>query len=107
MAILVARLALLEGVFVDPLHGGCHRACLYHDLASRSTRLGTLMRPSLPLVSPSRGGQNRGFSKNGIPRRLNYPQATGTRPAARTRIRAVARPSQDRSWPQARLALSS
>src|SRR6266581_1287958 len=54
---------LLEGVFVDPLHGGCHSAGLYHVLAPRSTRLCTLLRPSLPIVSPCRDGQKGGFSK--------------------------------------------
>jgi hypothetical protein len=50
VAILVPRMALLEGppviaedllegVFVDPLPCGCHRAWLYHVLAPRSTRL--------------------------------------------------------------------
>src|SRR5438093_5173585 len=63
VAILVARMALLEGppviaedllegVFVDSLPCGCHRAWLYHVLAPRSTRLCTLLRPSLSLVSP-------------------------------------------------------
>src|SRR5215468_5573272 len=74
VAILVARLMLLEGppviaedllegVFVDPLPCGGHRAWLYHVPAPRSTRLGTLIRPSLPLVSPCRDGQKRRFSK--------------------------------------------
>src|SRR5512132_1853463 len=55
VAILVARLVLLEGlpviaedllegVFVDPLRGGGHRSWLYHVLASRSSRLCTLIR---------------------------------------------------------------
>ena len=44
---------LFEGVFVDPLDGGCHGACLYHVLARRSTRLYPLIRPSLPLGSNS------------------------------------------------------
>src|SRR5256884_4351048 len=56
VAILVARLVLLEGlpviaedlfegVFVDPLSCGGHSAGLYHVLAPRSTRLCTLSRP--------------------------------------------------------------
>src|SRR5262249_10586568 len=74
MTILVPRMALLEGlpviaedllesVFVDPLPCRCHRAGLYHVLALRSTRLDTLLRPSLPIVSPCRDGQKEGFSK--------------------------------------------
>src|SRR5262244_38049 len=74
VAILVPRMALLEGppviaedllegVFVDPLPCGGHSAWLYHVLAPRSTRLCTLLRPSLPLVSPCSDGQKRGFSK--------------------------------------------
>src|ERR1044072_599492 len=74
VAILVPRMALLEGppviaedllegVFVDSLPCGCHRAWLYHDLAPRSTRLCSLLRHSLPLVSPCRDGQKGGFSK--------------------------------------------
>src|SRR5882672_11993226 len=58
VTILVTRMALLEGspviaedlragVFGDPLHCGCHRACLYHVLAPRSSRLCTLISPSL------------------------------------------------------------
>src|SRR6058998_1267964 len=53
VAILVAWMALLEGppviaedllegVFVDPLHCGCHRACLYHVLAAEASRFFTL-----------------------------------------------------------------
>src|SRR5499426_277861 len=74
VAILVPRMALLEGppviaedllegVFVDPLPCGGHSAWLYHVLTPRSTRLCTLIRPSLPLVSPCRDGQKRRFSK--------------------------------------------
>jgi hypothetical protein len=54
---------LLEGVFVDSLPCGCHRAWLYHVLAPRSTRLCPLLRSSLPLVSPCRDRQKGGFSK--------------------------------------------
>src|SRR5712692_4861661 len=83
MAVLVARLVLLEGlpviaedllegIFVDPLPCGCHRSCLYHVLAPRSTRLFTLISPSLPIVSLCRDGQNRGFSKKEIPIRSSY-----------------------------------
>src|SRR5262249_49020582 len=67
VAILVPRMALLEGppviaedllegVSVDPLPCGCHRAWLYHVLASRSTRLCPLIRLSLPIVSPCSDG---------------------------------------------------
>src|SRR5437868_3900478 len=67
VALLVARLVLLEGrpviaedllegVFVDPLPCGGHSAGLYHVLAPRSTRLSTLLRPSLPIVSPCSDG---------------------------------------------------
>src|SRR5258708_39156233 len=74
VAILVARMALLEGppviaedllegVFVDPLPCGGHSAGLYHVLAPRSTRLCTLLRPLLPIVSPCRDGQKGGSSK--------------------------------------------
>src|SRR5215471_17128074 len=48
---------LLEGVFVDPLPCSGHSPCLYHVLASRSTRFCTLLRPPLPIVSPCRDGQ--------------------------------------------------
>src|SRR5262249_23081417 len=65
VALLVARLVLLEGlpviaedllegVFVNPLPCGDHNAGLYHVLAPRSIRLGTLICPSLPIVSPCR-----------------------------------------------------
>src|SRR2546428_12892192 len=63
---------LFEGVFVDPLHCGCHSAGLYHVLAPRSTRLCTLLRPSLPIVSPCRDGQKGGFSKKEILIRSSY-----------------------------------
>src|SRR5216683_4323842 len=77
VAILGPRMALLEGppviaedlfegVFVDPLHGGCHSAGLYHVLAPRSTRLCTPLRPSLPIVSPCRDGQKGGILKKEI-----------------------------------------
>ena len=77
VALLVARLVLLEGlpviaedllegVFVDSLPCGCHSAWLYHVLALRSTRLCTLIRPPLPIVSPYRDGQKGGFSKKEI-----------------------------------------
>ena len=83
VAILVTRMTLLEGppviaedllegVFVDPLYGGCHRAGLYHVLAPRSTRLCTLLRLSLPIVSPCSDGQKGGCSKKEILIRLNY-----------------------------------
>src|SRR5467141_3918472 len=83
VAILVPRMALLEGlpviaedllegVFVDSLPCGCHKAWLYHVLALRSTRLCTLLRPSLPLVSPCRDGQKRGCSK----RKFLYAQVS-------------------------------
>jgi hypothetical protein len=54
---------LLEGVFVDPLPCGGQSAGLYHVLAPRSTRLGTLLRPALPIVFPCRDGQKEGSSK--------------------------------------------
>jgi hypothetical protein len=74
VAILVSRMALLEGppeiaedllegVFVDPLHCGGHSAGLYHVLAPRSTRLCTLIRPALPIGSPCRDEQKGRFSK--------------------------------------------
>jgi hypothetical protein len=53
---------LLEGVFVDPLPCGCHRAWLYHVLAPRSTRLCPFIRLSLPIVSPCSDG-GRGDSQ--------------------------------------------
>src|SRR5215510_15558878 len=67
MAILVPRMALLEGlpviaedllegVFVDPLPCGDHSAGLYHVLAPRATRVCPLISPSLPIVSPCRDG---------------------------------------------------
>src|SRR5215468_4877461 len=62
---------LLEGIFVDPLTDGCHSAWLYHVLAPRSTRLCPLVRLSLPLVSPCRDGEKRGFAKKEILRHLN------------------------------------
>src|SRR5215510_7176315 len=76
VAILVPRMALLEGppviakdllegVFVDPLPCGDHRAWLYHVLAPRSTRLCPLIRLSLhclPLYDGRRGdSQKRKF----------------------------------------------
>src|SRR5262245_41224871 len=74
VAILVPRMALLEGlpmiaedllegIFVDPLPCGCHSAWLYHVLAPRSTRLSTLLRPSVPIVFPCRDGQKGGVLK--------------------------------------------
>src|SRR5262249_33565701 len=70
MAVPVARLVLhkglpvmaedlLEGIFVDPLTDGCHRAWLYHVLAPSSTRLCPLIRLSptrLPLERPGEEG---------------------------------------------------
>src|SRR5882724_4174558 len=90
VAILVPRMALLErppviaedlleGVFVDSLPCGCHSAWLYHVLALRSTRLCTLLRPSLPLVSSCRDGQKGGFSK----RKFLYAAHSKTRPEIR------------------------
>ena len=76
MAILVTRLARLEGVLVDPLDCGGHRACLYHVLALRATRGCPLIRPSPPLVSPWRDGQKRGRSKQEILRRSSYSSVT-------------------------------
>src|SRR5262245_44038456 len=77
MTILVPRMALLEGppvitedllegVFVDPLPGGCHSAGLYHVFTPSATWLGTLLRPSLPIVFPCRDGQKGGFSKRKV-----------------------------------------
>src|SRR5215510_5125493 len=74
VALLVPRLVLLEGlpviaedllegVFVNPLPCGDHNAGLYHVLAPRSIRLGTLICPSLPIVSPYRDGQKGGSKK--------------------------------------------
>src|SRR5262249_425123 len=77
VAILVPRMALLEGppviaedllegVFVDPLPCGGHRAGLYHVLAPTSTRLCPFIRLSIPIVSPCSDGEKRGFSKKKI-----------------------------------------
>src|SRR5215471_1704541 len=74
VAILVPRMALLEGapviaedllegIFIDPLPCGGHSAWLYHVFACRSTWLGTLLRPSLPIVFPCGDGQKGGCSK--------------------------------------------
>src|SRR5215470_2936265 len=50
---------LREGVFVDPLPGGCHSARLYHGLAPRSTRLCPSSAPlspsSLPIATGGEG----------------------------------------------------
>jgi hypothetical protein len=63
---------LLEGIFVDPLLCGCHSAWLYHVLAPRSTRLSTLLRPSVPTVFPCSDGQKEGVLK----RKFLYAQVT-------------------------------
>src|SRR5438067_10970484 len=73
VAILVARLVLLEGlpviaedllegIFVDPLPCGCHRARLYHVLAATSSRFFTFLSPSLPIAAPGGAGR-RGDSQ--------------------------------------------
>src|SRR5215467_7963520 len=50
---------LREGVFVDPLPGGCHSARLYHGLGPRSTRLCPSSAPlspsSLPIATGGEG----------------------------------------------------
>src|SRR5215510_13634573 len=77
MAILVPRMALLEGppviaedllegVLVDTLDCRCHSACLYHVLARSSTWRCPLLSPSLPLVSPWRDRQKMECSKKEI-----------------------------------------
>src|SRR5262249_10345438 len=83
---------LLEGVFVDSLPCGCHRAWLYHVLAPRSTRLCTLLRPSLPLVSPCRDRQKGGFSKRKfLYARVGHPTSVRALADRRRRPVAVAR----------------
>src|SRR5262245_2006800 len=67
---------LLEGLFFDLLPCGCHSAWLYHILAPRSTRLGTLLRPSLPIVFPCRDGQKGEF----LERKFLYAQVTSRCP---------------------------
>src|SRR5213079_2239669 len=63
VALLVARLVLLEGlpviaedllegVFVDPLPCGGHRARLYHVLAAEASRFFTILSPSLSSAAP-------------------------------------------------------
>src|SRR5262244_858733 len=85
VAILVPRMALLEGppviaedllegVFVDPLPCGCHRAWLYHVLAPRSTRLCPLIRLPLPIVSPCSDGRRGDAQK----RKFLYAQVNQT-----------------------------
>src|SRR5215510_5256263 len=85
VAILVPRMALLEGppviaedllegIFVDPLPCGGHRAWLYHVLAPRSTRLCPLIRLSLPVISPCSDGEKRECSKKEILIRSSYEQ---------------------------------
>src|SRR5438128_6135401 len=70
VAILVPRMALLEGlpviaedllegVFVDPLPCGGHRARLYHVLGTEASRFFTLLSPSLPIASPGGAGRIR------------------------------------------------
>src|SRR5215470_2800905 len=77
VAILVPRMALLEGapviaedllegIFIDPLPCGGHRAWLYHVLAPRSTRLCPLIRLSLPVISPCSDVEKRECSKKEI-----------------------------------------
>src|SRR5207302_5225180 len=74
VAILVPQIALLEGppviaedllegVLVDPLHCGGHRARLYHLLAAEASRFFTLRSPSLPIASPVGTGRIRAFEK--------------------------------------------
>src|SRR5438132_10610269 len=74
VAILVARLVLLEGlpviaedllegVFVDPLPCGGHRARLYHVLAAEASWFFPLLSPSLPSASPVRAGRREDFEK--------------------------------------------
>src|SRR5258706_6979373 len=105
VAILVARMALLEGppviaedllegVFVDPLPCGGLSAGLDHVLAPRSTRVCTLLRPPLPIVSPCRDGQKGGSSK----RKFLYAQVNALRAD-------FARPS--RAWRSSHLALKT
>jgi hypothetical protein len=54
---------LLEGVFVDPLSGGCHSARLYHVLAATSSRFFTLFSPSLLIAFPVGAGRIRDLEK--------------------------------------------
>src|SRR2546428_13355668 len=54
---------LLEGVFVDPLPCGGHRARLYHVLGTEASRFFTLLSPSLPIASPGGAGRIRDLEK--------------------------------------------
>src|SRR6266496_3598784 len=74
VAILVAWMALLEGspviaedllegVFVDPLPCGCHRARLYHVLAAEASRFFTLLSLSLPIAAPGGAGRRGDLEK--------------------------------------------
>src|SRR5712692_7168163 len=74
MAVPVARLVLLEGlpviaedllegVFVDPLPCGSHRARLYHVLAAEASRFFTLLSPSQPSAAPGRAGRREDLEK--------------------------------------------
>jgi hypothetical protein len=74
MTILVARMALLEGLpviaedlleglFVDPLDCGCHSARLYHVLAAEASRFFTFLSPSLPHASSVGMGRRGDFEK--------------------------------------------
>jgi len=54
---------LLEGVFVDPLPCGGHRARLYHVLAAEASWFFPLLSPSLPSASPVRAGRREDFEK--------------------------------------------
>ena len=76
VAILVARLVLLErlpviaedlleGVFVDPLPCGGHRARLYHVLGTEASRFFTLLSP-LYLSPPQEGRAEYGIWKKEI-----------------------------------------
>src|SRR5215831_6381453 len=72
---------LREGVFVDPLPGGCHSARLYHGLAPRSTRLCPSSAPLSPSSLPiATGGE-------GILKKRKFLYAPGS--AARRRLWAA------------------
>src|SRR6266496_2799865 len=54
---------LLEGVFVDPLPCGCHRARLYNVLAAEASRFFTLLSLSLPIAAPGGAGRRGDLEK--------------------------------------------
>src|SRR5712692_5448878 len=72
---------LLEGVFVDPLPCGGHRARLYHVLGTEASRFFTLLSPSLPIASPGGAGRIRDLEKgNSYTLELIHPMREGRSP---------------------------